>query len=86
MKQSTWAWASLANVLLALQCAHADRVDTYLEGQMQQHRIPGLTLKIIRDGKTIKTAAYGLANLELNVPAKPETVLTPMCAATSMAR
>ena len=41
---------------------------------MQQHRIPGLTLKIIRDGKTIKTAAYGLANLELNVPAKPETV------------
>jgi CubicO group peptidase (beta-lactamase class C family) len=49
-------------------------VDNYLASQMQQHRIPGLTLKIIRDGKTIKTAAYGLANLELNVPAKPETV------------
>ena len=41
---------------------------------MQQHRIPGLTLKIIRDGKTIKTAAYGRANIELNVPAKPDTV------------
>jgi CubicO group peptidase (beta-lactamase class C family) len=41
---------------------------------MQQHRIVGLTVKIIRDGKTIKTAAYGLANVELNVPAKPETV------------
>ncbi len=41
---------------------------------MRQHRIPGLTLKIIRDGKEIKTAAYGLANVELNVPAKPETV------------
>src|ERR1035438_10563665 len=29
---------------------------------------------IIQDGKTAKTAAYGLANLELNVPVKPETV------------
>ena len=41
---------------------------------MQQHRIPGLTLIIIRDGEAIKTAAYGLANLELNVPATPDTV------------
>ena len=41
---------------------------------MQLHRIPGLTLKIVRDGKTIKTAAYGRANIELNVPAKPDTV------------
>jgi CubicO group peptidase (beta-lactamase class C family) len=41
---------------------------------MQQHRIPGLTLAIVRDGKTIKTAAYGRANIELNVPAKPDTV------------
>jgi CubicO group peptidase (beta-lactamase class C family) len=41
---------------------------------MREHRIPGLTLKIIRDGKTIKTAAYGLANLELSVPARPESV------------
>ena len=41
---------------------------------MQQHRIPGLTLKIIREGKPIKTAAYGLANVELSVPTKPETV------------
>ena len=28
----------------------------------------------LQDGKAVKTAAYGLANLELNVPAKPETV------------
>jgi D-alanyl-D-alanine carboxypeptidase len=66
--------ASLAVVLLATPAVHADQVDKYLKSQMQEHRIPGLTLKIIRDGKTIKTAAYGLANVELNVPARPETV------------
>jgi CubicO group peptidase (beta-lactamase class C family) len=61
-------------VLFASPAARADQVDNYLRSQMQQHRIPGLTLKIIRDGRAIKTAAYGLANIELNVPAKPETV------------
>ena len=74
MKQIAWFCAPLVPVLLASQIAYADQVDTYLESQMREHRIPGLTLKIIRDGKTIKTAAYGLANVELNVRAKPETV------------
>jgi CubicO group peptidase (beta-lactamase class C family) len=74
MIRLTWFCPPLVTVLLASQLAHADQVDTYLKSQMQQHRIPGLTLKIIRDGKTIKTAAYGRANIELNVPAKPDTV------------
>ena len=69
MIRLTWFCPPLVTVLLASQLAHADQVDTYLKSQMQQHRIPGLTLKIIRDGKTIKTAAYGRANIELNVPA-----------------
>jgi D-alanyl-D-alanine carboxypeptidase len=74
MKRLSWFCALLVTVLLASPIAHADQVDKYLKSQMQQHRIPGLTLKIIRDGKTIKTAAYGLANVELNVPAKLDTV------------
>ena len=49
-------------------------MDNYIKSQMEQHRIPGVALKIIQDGKVVKTAAYGLANLELNVPASPETV------------
>jgi len=72
MKRLTWF--CIVTVLLALPSARADQVDKYLTSQMRQHRIPGLTLKIIRDGKTIKTAAYGLANLELSVPARPESV------------
>jgi D-alanyl-D-alanine carboxypeptidase len=74
MKRLTWFCAALVTLLLAPQIARAEQVDKYLKTQMQEHRIPGLTLKVIRDGKTIKTAAYGLANIELNVPTKPETV------------
>jgi CubicO group peptidase (beta-lactamase class C family) len=54
--------------------AFADQVDDYLNAQMQEHRIPGLAIEVIQKGKAIKTAAYGLANIELNVPMKPETV------------
>lgn len=74
MKQFALAGISLALALSAAQLAYADRVDAYIKSQMQEHRIPGLTIKIIQDGKLVKTAAYGLANLELNVLTKPEMV------------
>jgi CubicO group peptidase (beta-lactamase class C family) len=74
MKRLIWLGALLAAVLFPPQVGRADQVDKYLKSQMQEHRIPGLALQIIRNGKTIKTAAYGLANVELNVPVKPETV------------
>jgi CubicO group peptidase (beta-lactamase class C family) len=61
-------------VLPANQAAQADGVDNYIKNQMERHRIPGVALKVIQDGKTAKIAAYGLANLELNVPVSPETV------------
>lgn len=54
--------------------ALADKADDFLRDEMAKHRIPGAALKIIKDGKDIKTAAYGLANLELSVPVKTDTV------------
>lgn len=57
-----------------LPSARADRADDYIKMQMEQHKIPGLALTIIQNGKAIKSAAYGLANLELNVPVTAETV------------
>lgn len=36
--------------------------------------IPGLSIAVVRDGKVVKAAGYGLANVELDVPARPETV------------
>jgi D-alanyl-D-alanine carboxypeptidase len=61
-------------VALGSISAFADKVDDYLGAQMRDHRIPGLAIEVIQKGKTVKTAAYGLANVELNVPVKPETV------------
>ncbi len=52
----------------------ADKVDDYVKAEMQRQHTPGLSLAVIRDGKIIKVEGYGLANVELNVPARPETV------------
>jgi len=64
----------LISSLLFTSGALADQVDDYLKTQMEQQRIPGIALKIIQNGKDRKTGTYGLANLELNVPVKAETV------------
>ncbi len=61
-------------VLFTLCSARADRVDDYLKGEMDRRQIPGLALTVLKNGKAAKTAAYGLANLELRVPATPGTV------------
>lgn len=41
---------------------------------MREHRVPGLALRVLRKGKPIKTGAYGLANIELNVPVSAKSV------------
>jgi CubicO group peptidase (beta-lactamase class C family) len=52
----------------------ADPVGTFVRAEMQRQHIPGLTLLVSRSGKPIRTEGYGLSNLELNVPAKPESI------------
>jgi D-alanyl-D-alanine carboxypeptidase len=74
MRQFALAGIALGWALLAAQVAQADGVDKYIKRQMAERRIPGVALIVIRDGKVAKTAAYGLANLELNVPVSRETV------------
>jgi CubicO group peptidase (beta-lactamase class C family) len=74
MKHRALISSLLAAAFLALPLAYADRVDDYIKTEMDQHRIPGVALTIIQNGQAIKTAAYGLANLELAVPVKPDTV------------
>jgi CubicO group peptidase (beta-lactamase class C family) len=49
-------------------------VDDYVKKAMARQHIPGLSLVVIRDGKVIKAVGYGRASLELDVPARPETV------------
>jgi len=55
-------------------CAGADKVDRAVKAEMRQHPIPGVALEIIRNGKCIKRAGYGLANLEWRTRVTPQTV------------
>lgn len=62
---------------LTLACAAqnaADPIDHYIATEMQKRQIPGLALLIARDGKIVRAQGYGFANLELQVPVKPETL------------
>jgi len=40
---------------------------------MAARHIPGLALAVVRDGKVVRTGAYGLANLEWGIPATVDT-------------
>lgn len=66
----------LASVLLVVLSAvsTADDIDTYISGFIQRHNIPGMSIAVVRDGKVIKAAGYGMSNLELSVPATGETL------------
>ena len=62
-------------VLLAMPAAvFADAVDDFMQSQMQRQQIPGISLAICRDGQVVRAQGYGLANVELDVSVKPETV------------
>jgi CubicO group peptidase (beta-lactamase class C family) len=52
----------------------SEKVDAYVAAEMRAEKIPGLAMAIVRDGKAIKSRGYGLANIELDVPVKPETI------------
>jgi D-alanyl-D-alanine carboxypeptidase len=54
--------------------AFADQVDSLIKQEMQKHQIAGIALAISKDGRLIKTNAYGVANLEWNVPVTEDTV------------
>jgi D-alanyl-D-alanine carboxypeptidase len=54
--------------------ASADQIDDLLVTEMRTRRIPGAALALIQHGVVVKTACYGLANLELGMPVTTNTV------------
>ncbi len=60
--------------LAATAVAQADQTDDYIKAEMLRQHIPGLSLAVVKDGKIVKAAGYGFANLKLEIPATPETV------------
>ena len=50
------------------------KVDEYVKNHLAGEKIPGISVAVMREGKIILAKGYGLANVEHNVPVKPETV------------
>lgn len=54
--------------------AKADKIDEYVQSELQSQRIPGVSIAVVRNGELVKAQGYGLANVELNVPVTAETI------------
>lgn len=50
------------------------KIDEYLGREMKSQQIPGIALAVVKDGKIVLARGYGLANVEHQVPVKPETI------------
>jgi D-alanyl-D-alanine carboxypeptidase len=54
--------------------AFSDPVDDFVKKEMANQHIPGLTIGVLVNDKLVKIKGYGIANLEWNTPAKPDTI------------
>ena len=65
-------------LLLAASTAGAsepvDRIDALVRDEMERQKIPGLAVAVIQGGQPVKLRGYGLANVEHQVPVRPETI------------
>jgi CubicO group peptidase (beta-lactamase class C family) len=61
--------------------APADAIDSIITAAMEADGLPSVTLVVGRGGTIVKQAAYGLASVELRVPATLDTVY-PIASAT----
>ena len=68
------AFVLLAAAVSALVAPQGDAVDAYVRSELTARRLPGVALAVVRDGRIVKTAGYGLASLELDVPVTERTV------------
>lgn len=61
-------------LLFSVLPAKGDELDDYVQARMRELHIPGLSLAVVQGGRVVRSQGYGLANVELNVPAAEETV------------
>jgi len=52
----------------------ADRTDEYVRAEMQRQRIPAASVAVLKDGKIVKIAGYGVADRKTGAAATPDTV------------
>lgn len=68
------AAAAAAPTASAQTAATLDSVDRYVRAELARQRIPGMSIAILRGDSIVLARGYGLANVELNVPASDSTI------------
>ncbi len=51
-----------------------DAVDKYMQQMLEQQHIPGMSLAVVRENQPVFARGYGLAQVELDVPATENTI------------
>ena len=72
-------YTSIALILLLstaclAQDSFATKIDDYIRTEMKAQQIPGVALAVVKDGNVALARGYGLANVEHQIPVKPETI------------
>jgi D-alanyl-D-alanine carboxypeptidase len=58
----------------ALADKTTDSIDSIVKSAMEKRHIPGISVAVMKEGRPVYVHGYGLANVELTVPATPATV------------
>src|SRR6185503_16097419 len=74
MKTTLLIICLLASTSFAEDRAISVKIDRVIDEQMVANKIPGVSLAVLRKGKIVLLKSYGLANVEHQVPVKPETI------------
>jgi CubicO group peptidase (beta-lactamase class C family) len=74
-----WRWIVAVLICAAGMIAftfygHEDGVDELIKSERAEQHIPGVAVIVLKDGKVIKAAAFGVADVELKAPATTDTV------------
>ena len=63
-------------MVLTSSWVKADEIDDFMRAEMAERKIPGLQLAIVKNSKIVKTASYGLANIQDAVAVDDDTVFS----------
>ncbi|MDR3714280.1 MAG: serine hydrolase [Puia sp.] len=70
-----WYLLMLTSLYAAAQkSSPGNQTDAFIERQMREAHITGLSLAVVENGKVVKASGYGSANVENRVPATARTV------------
>ncbi|MBS1757406.1 MAG: beta-lactamase family protein [Bacteroidetes bacterium] len=65
------------------QTKSTDQVDVYLKEMLAKYKIPGAAIAVVKNGKVVKKANYGINSIEFNLPVTDSTIF-PLASVTKL--